>query len=190
MLPRHVVYLGILKWTRIFDHMMFVCRYQASRWSKPLREKLLCGKWIYSSESVGWNLLKFWYLLQWIYSNTVSHLLSWLISFHRFNCVTLRRWKQSHTSQVKTFFETCLSLSRQNKRYINFEGYCEDGTIHYMEITLQNQLNVLIIWCLYADFMHLGDQNHREKSCYVATELIALSFLLITKQIMHLELLL
>ena len=22
-------------------------------------------------ESVGWNLLKFWYLLQWIYSNTL-----------------------------------------------------------------------------------------------------------------------
>ena len=26
-----------------FDHMMFVCRFQASRWSKPQREKLLCG---------------------------------------------------------------------------------------------------------------------------------------------------
>jgi hypothetical protein len=30
---------------------------------------------------------------------------------------------------------------------------------------------------LYADFKHLGDQNHREKSCYVASELIALSLL-------------
>jgi hypothetical protein len=28
---------------------------------------------------------------------------------------------------------------------------------------------------LYADFKHLGDQNHREKSCYVASEFIALS---------------
>jgi hypothetical protein len=26
---------------------------------------------------------------------------------------------------------------------------------------------------LYADFKHLGDQNHREKSCYVASEFIA-----------------
>jgi len=26
-----------------FDHMMFVCRFQASRWSKPQREKLLFG---------------------------------------------------------------------------------------------------------------------------------------------------
>jgi hypothetical protein len=25
---------------------------------------------------------------------------------------------------------------------------------------------------LYADFKHLGDQNHREKSCYVASEFI------------------
>ena len=38
-------------------------------------------------------------------------------------------------------------------------------------------MNVLIIWCLYADFKHLGDQNHREKSCYVASEFIALSLL-------------
>jgi hypothetical protein len=30
---------------------------------------------------------------------------------------------------------------------------------------------------LYADFKHLGDQNHREKSCYVASEFIALSLL-------------
>jgi hypothetical protein len=30
---------------------------------------------------------------------------------------------------------------------------------------------------LYADFKHLGDQNHREKSCYVAIEFIALSLL-------------
>jgi len=58
-----------LKSVERFDHMMFVCKFQASRWSKPQREKLLCGWWIYSSESVGWNLLKFWYLLQWIYSN-------------------------------------------------------------------------------------------------------------------------
>jgi hypothetical protein len=28
---------------------------------------------------------------------------------------------------------------------------------------------------LYADFKHLGDQNHIEKSCYVASEFIALS---------------
>ena len=39
------------------------------------------------------------------------------------------------------------------------------------------QLNVLIIWCLYADFKHLGDQNHREKSWYLASELIILSLL-------------
>ena len=52
-----------LKSVERFDHMMFVCRFQASRWSKPQREKLLCGYWIYSSESVDWNLLKFWYLL-------------------------------------------------------------------------------------------------------------------------------
>ena len=38
-------------------------------------------------------------------------------------------------------------------------------------------MNVLIIWCLYADFKHLGDQNHREKSCYVTSEFIALSLL-------------
>jgi hypothetical protein len=31
----------------------------------------------------------------------------------------------------------------------------------------------LIIWCLYADFKHISDQNHREKSCYVASEFIA-----------------
>jgi hypothetical protein len=30
---------------------------------------------------------------------------------------------------------------------------------------------------LYADFKHLGDQNHREKSCYGASECIALSLL-------------
>jgi hypothetical protein len=30
---------------------------------------------------------------------------------------------------------------------------------------------------LYADFKHLSDQNHREKSCYVASEFIALSLL-------------
>jgi hypothetical protein len=47
-------------------------------------------------------------------------------------------------------------------------------TIHYREIT---QLKVLIIWCLYADFKHLGDQNHGEKSCDVAGEFIALSLL-------------
>ena len=29
------------------------------------------------------------------------------------------------------------------------------------------------IWFLYADFKHLRDQNHREKSCYVASEFIA-----------------
>jgi hypothetical protein len=57
-------------------------------------------------------------------------------------------------------------------------GLCPyGGTIHYREITLKNQLNVLIIWCLFADFKHLGDQNHREKSCYVANEFIALSLL-------------
>jgi hypothetical protein len=60
-----------LKSVERFDHMMFVCKCQASRWSKPQREKLLCGQWINSSESVGWNLLKFWYLLQWIYSSTL-----------------------------------------------------------------------------------------------------------------------
>ena len=38
-------------------------------------------------------------------------------------------------------------------------------------------MNVLIIWCLYADFKHLGGQNHREKSCYVASEFIAPSLL-------------
>jgi len=32
-----------LKPVERFDHMMFVCRFQASRWSKPQREKLLCG---------------------------------------------------------------------------------------------------------------------------------------------------
>jgi hypothetical protein len=32
-----------LKSVARFDHMMFVCRFQASRWSKPQREKLLCG---------------------------------------------------------------------------------------------------------------------------------------------------
>jgi hypothetical protein len=32
-----------LKSVERFDHMMFVCRFQASRWSKPQREKLLCG---------------------------------------------------------------------------------------------------------------------------------------------------
>ena len=26
---------------------------------------------------------------------------------------------------------------------------------------------------MYADFKHLGDQNHREKSCYVVSEFIA-----------------
>jgi hypothetical protein len=30
---------------------------------------------------------------------------------------------------------------------------------------------------LYADFKHLGDQNHRDKSCYVASEFIATSLL-------------
>ena len=48
-----------LKSVERFDHMMFVCRFQAYQWSKPQREKLLCGYWIYSSESVGGNLLKF-----------------------------------------------------------------------------------------------------------------------------------
>ena len=28
-------------------------------------------------------------------------------------------------------------------------------------------------------FKHLGDQNHREKSCYVASEFIALSLLVV-----------
>jgi hypothetical protein len=32
-----------LKSVEHFDHMMFVCRFQASQWSKPEREKLLCG---------------------------------------------------------------------------------------------------------------------------------------------------
>ena len=32
-----------LKSVERFDHMMFVCRFQASRWSKLQREKLLCG---------------------------------------------------------------------------------------------------------------------------------------------------
>ena len=30
------------------------------------------------------------------------------------------------------------------------------------------------IWFLYADFKHLRDQNHREKSCYVVDELYLL----------------
>jgi hypothetical protein len=30
---------------------------------------------------------------------------------------------------------------------------------------------------VYADFKHFGDQNHREKSCYVPSEFIALSLL-------------
>ena len=60
-----------LKSVERFAHMIFACRFQASRWSKPQREKLLYGLWIYSSESVCWHLLKFWYLLQWIYSNTL-----------------------------------------------------------------------------------------------------------------------
>ena len=29
----------------------------------------------------------------------------------------------------------------------------------------------------HADFKHLSDQNHREKSCYVASEFIAMSLL-------------
>jgi hypothetical protein len=32
-----------LKSVERFDHMMFVCRFQTSRWSKPQREKLICG---------------------------------------------------------------------------------------------------------------------------------------------------
>jgi hypothetical protein len=32
-----------LKSVERFDYMMSVCRFQASRWSKPQREKLLCG---------------------------------------------------------------------------------------------------------------------------------------------------
>jgi hypothetical protein len=32
-----------LKSVERFDHMMFVCRFQASRSSKSQREKLLCG---------------------------------------------------------------------------------------------------------------------------------------------------
>jgi hypothetical protein len=32
-----------LKSVERFDHMIFVCRFQASRWSKPQREKLLCS---------------------------------------------------------------------------------------------------------------------------------------------------
>jgi len=32
-----------LKSVERFDHMMFICRFQASQWSKPQREKLLCG---------------------------------------------------------------------------------------------------------------------------------------------------
>ena len=32
-----------LKSVERFDHMMLVCRFQTSRWSKPQREKLLCG---------------------------------------------------------------------------------------------------------------------------------------------------
>ena len=32
-----------LKSVERFDHLMFVCRFEASRWSKPQREKLLCG---------------------------------------------------------------------------------------------------------------------------------------------------
>ena len=30
---------------------------------------------------------------------------------------------------------------------------------------------------MYADFKHLGDDNHIEKSCYVASEFIALNLL-------------
>ena len=52
-----------------------------------------------------------------------------------------------------------------------------NGKIPHLRWYLTLQLNVLIIWCLYADFKHLGDQNHWEKSCYVASELIALNLL-------------
>jgi hypothetical protein len=34
---------NFLKSAERFDHIMFVCRFQASRWSKSQREKLLCG---------------------------------------------------------------------------------------------------------------------------------------------------
>jgi hypothetical protein len=61
-----------LKSVERFDHMMFVCRFQAFRWSKPQREKLLCGLWMFIALSLLVGIcLKFWYLLQWIYSNTL-----------------------------------------------------------------------------------------------------------------------
>ena len=50
-----------LKSVERFNHMMFACRFQASRWSKPQREKLLyVASEFIALESVGWNLLKFW----------------------------------------------------------------------------------------------------------------------------------
>jgi len=59
---------------------------------------------------------------------------------------------------------------RHNKNHV-LRGY------HTLqgENSLEISWTFLIIWCLYADFKHLGDQNHREKSCYVASECIALS---------------
>jgi hypothetical protein len=63
-----------LKSVERFDHMMFVCSFQASQWSKPQKEKLLhlyvASEFIALSLLVG-ICLNFWYLLQWIYSNTL-----------------------------------------------------------------------------------------------------------------------
>jgi hypothetical protein len=47
----------------------------------------------------------------------------------------------------------------------------------YHETCFNRIVECLIIWCLYADFKHLGDQNHREKSCFVASEFIVPSLL-------------
>jgi hypothetical protein len=43
--------------------------------------------------------------------------------------------------------------------------------------TLQGDNFLKSVERLYAYFKHLGDQNHREKNCYVASEFIALSLL-------------
>jgi hypothetical protein len=97
---------------------------------------------------------------------------------------TLSTQSQYKTIQMYTdqLWNSLTSFSRLWLFYLNLFIYLfpvvfKGGIIHYREITLWNQLNVLIIWCLYADFKHLGDQNHREKSCYVACEFIARSLL-------------
>jgi hypothetical protein len=78
-----------------------------------------------------------------------------------------------------------LSCSWENISLTNIYpcNHCHGGMwriVFYLEVKKKTTFFIYVghtVINLWTDFKHLGDQNHREKRCYVASEFIALSLL-------------